>query len=204
MKGICDNTIELQCWTHSRLLIGMDEAGRGPLAGPLVVAGVIFPKDYTNMQIYDSKALSEKKRNQLFRTIYADAVCVDVRIVSVETIDTLDIYHATQRTMAQIRNAHLDAFALTDAMPLPMCTDYLHMVKADQKSVSVAAASIVAKVVRDHMMVGFDVLYPEYGFAKHKGYGTKQHLNAITHYGLSPIHRKSFAPCKAMVQPSLF
>ena len=204
MKGICDNTVENECWDQSRLLIGMDEAGRGPLAGPLVVAGVIFPIGYNNPDIYDSKALNKKKRNNLFRIIYQNALCVDVRIVSVETIDALDIYHATQRTMAQIRNAHMDAFALTDAMPLPMCDHYVHMIKADQKSISVAAASIVAKVIRDHMMNGYDKLYPNYGFARHKGYGTKMHLEAMATYGLTPIHRKSFAPCKAMIQPSLF
>ena len=204
MKGICDNTIEIQCWQKNQLLIGMDEAGRGPLAGPLVVAGVIFPIGYTNPSIYDSKALSEKKRNLLFKTIYQDALDVQVRIISPQMIDQYDIYHATQNAMVSIRLNHNEAFALTDAMPLPGCEAYIHMVKADQHSVSVAAASIVAKVIRDHMMVGFDVLYPNYGFAKHKGYGTKAHLQSMAQYGLTPIHRLSFSPCKALLQPTLF
>lgn len=204
MKGICDNTIENECWKKNQLLIGMDEAGRGPLAGPLVVAGVIFPIGYTNPSIYDSKALSEKKRNELFKIIYNDALSVDVRIVSSKTIDQFDIYHATQRAMISIRQSHLDVFALSDAMPLPGCDHYIHMVKGDQHSISVAGASIVAKVIRDHMMMGFDMLYPQYGFAKHKGYGTKAHIEAMAQYGLTPIHRLSFSPCRALVQPTLF
>lgn len=204
MKGMCDNIIEKQCWDHDQLLIGMDEAGRGPLAGPLVVCGVIFPMGYANPAIYDSKALTQKQRETLFLTIYHDALVVDVRIIDVKTIDSLDIYHATQETMTNIRNHHLNAYALTDAMPLPTCTDYIHMVKADQHSISVAGASIVAKVIRDHIMMGYDVLYPHYGFAKHKGYGTKAHIEAMQRYGLTPIHRLSFAPCKKILQPTLF
>lgn len=195
MKGICTNEYELNAWDNDQLIIGMDEAGRGPLAGPLVVAGVVFPKGYHNDAIYDSKALTEKKREQLFQQILHDAVFTSICIKTNEDIDHSNIYALTQQTMALIRNQYPNALALTDAMPLPMCDNVTSLIKGDQKSISIAAASILAKVTRDHMMVLYDLVYPQYQFKKNKGYGTKAHMQAIDEYGICPIHRTSYGPC---------
>lgn len=194
MKKVCANEYEKQCWAEGKLLLGIDEAGRGPLAGPLVVAGVVFPIGYANPDIYDSKALSEKKREALFECIQEDALYFDIRIITEDIIDKYNIYRADQMTMEEIARDIPHDFVLTDAMPLTTGESFEAIVKGDQKSISIAAGSILAKVTRDRLMVQYDKLYPEYGFAKNKGYGTKQHLEAIKTYGITLIHRRSFGP----------
>lgn len=193
------NDYEHEAWREGKLLLGIDEAGRGPLAGPLTVAGVIFEPGYENPEIYDSKGLSEKKRNQLYETIMEDALWFEIIQVSEADIDRYDIYHADQMAMAKLAAEAPEAIVVTDAMPLDLSdrTVY-HPIKGDQKSVSVAAASILAKVTRDRTMEMYDTLYPEYGFAKNKGYPTKAHLEAIEKYGITPIHRRSFGPVRAV------
>lgn len=190
----CSNEYEHRAWQEDKLLIGIDEAGRGPLAGPLVVAGVIFPIGYENKEIYDSKALSEKKRDYLFELIKEEALHFEIMIVSEEDIDKYDIYHADQRAMSQIALNSSAEIVLTDAMPLDIDKEVISLVKGDQKSISIAAGSILAKVTRDRIMKEYDLIYPEYGFAKNKGYPTKAHLEALDKYGITPIHRKSFKP----------
>ena len=191
------NEYEKRWWKDGKTyVIGMDEAGRGPLAGPLVVAAVCFAKDYHHEGIYDSKKVSEKKREEMFKIILEDALEYHIKIVSPQEIDRLNIYRATQKAMEELGHEFKCVEGiLTDAMPLNgMPCEVCAIVKGDQKSVSIAAASILAKVVRDHIMKGYDLLYPEYGFAKHKGYGTKQHLEAIEKYGVLEIHRESYGP----------
>ncbi|MCI5723137.1 MAG: ribonuclease HII [Erysipelotrichaceae bacterium] len=197
IKKTCPNDYEHQYWPLEQLVVGIDEAGRGPLAGPLTVAGVIFPIGYENPDIYDSKALSEKKREELFQTIQEDALWFEIIQVEPEEIDKHNIYRADQIVMEQIAKDSMAPVVLTDAMPLLIDDKkIIPLIKGDQKSISIAAASILAKVTRDHTMLAYDKEYPEYGFAKHKGYPTKQHLEALHTYGVTKIHRKSFGPVR--------
>ncbi len=178
---------------------GADEVGRGPLAGPVVSAAVILPPETKIPDINDSKKLSSQKREYLFEVIKDKAVSIGVGIVSVKDIDSLNILQATYMSMR---------YAVKQLNPQPQCLllDALNVpgidieqkgiIKGDQKSISIAAASIVAKVTRDRMMLEIDEAYPQYGFANHKGYGTKQHLDALRKHGVCPIHRKSFAPVR--------
>lgn len=193
----CENKSEKIFWEEGKsFVMGLDEAGRGPIAGPLVVAGVIFPKGYEHDFIYDSKKISEKKREELFEVIKNEALYYKIEIVSEEYVDEHNIYAATQLTMEKIVNeCEVCDAVLSDAMPLPhIHKPYEALVKGDQKSVNIAAASILAKVTRDRIMVELDKKYPEYGFAKHKGYPTKAHLEALEKYGVLEIHRKSYGP----------
>ena len=184
---------EEKYWSLDKVVVGVDEAGRGPMAGPCVVCGVIMPKYYVNDDINDSKALSLKKRNELRHLIEEVAVWYSYKIVDVETIDRDNIYKATQDAMQDIVNSAPADVALTDAMPLPSSLiEYESIVKGDARSQSIAAASILAKTLRDELMIELDAVYPEYGFAKHKGYGTKAHKEAILKYGRTKAHRKSF------------
>ncbi len=184
---------ETQIWLRGDLVCGIDEAGRGPMAGPCVVSGVILPKDYENPLIYDSKQLSEKKRDALRQIIERDAVAIWVEIISVEEIDRLNIYRATQQAMEKIAYEAPTSYILTDAMPLKIeGKEVTDIIKGDARSISIAAASIIAKTSRDALMQDYDGLYPQYGFKKHKGYGTKSHKEAIMQYGRCPIHRMSF------------
>lgn len=194
---ICGNEYEHEYWPQGKLVLGIDEAGRGPLAGPLSVAGVIFEPGYENPQIYDSKALSEKKRDELYDVIMNDALWFKVVEVSPAVIDRLNIYQADKQAFAEIALESMAEIVLTDAMPLSIDRVVIDLVKGDQKSISIAAASILAKVTRDRIMEQYDQEYPEYGFARHKGYPTKQHMEAIEKYGITPIHRKSFGPVAA-------
>jgi ribonuclease HII len=197
------NTFEQPFWNEDEFVIGIDEAGRGPLAGPLVVAGVVLPIGYSHPMINDSKQLSEKKRKELFSVIMKDACEVMIVIVDETTIDRENIYQATKQAMTIIAQRSIAEAVLSDAMPLSLNKNVVSIIKGDSKSISIAAASIIAKVIRDTKMKHLDKFYPEYGFAKHKGYGTKVHLDAIRTYGITPIHRKSFAPV-AFTQESLF
>lgn len=174
---------------------GIDEVGRGPLAGPVVAGAVILPADCRILYINDSKKLSEKKRELLCEEIKEKAVSWAVGIVSWEVIDEINILQATYEAMRQAI-AKLDpapALLLNDAVKIPgIDIPQVPIIKGDAKSQSIAAASIIAKVTRDHMMYEYDKLYPEYGFASHKGYGTKAHIEAIKKYGMLDIHRRSF------------
>lgn len=159
---------------------------------------------YANSEIYDSKALSEKKREKLLSLILREARCYKIKIVTPEEIDTLNIYRATQKAMEEIAREINAEAVLTDAMPLLHCAKpTLSIIKGDQKSLSIAAGSILAKVVRDHIMLGYDRLYPDYGFARHKGYPTKAHLEAMEKYGVLPFYRKSYGPVARMNQMTL-
>lgn len=198
------NEYEKAWWDQGKKkIIGIDEAGRGPIAGPLVVAAVAFPEHYDHPEIYDSKKVSEKNRRRLFKEIIADAQEYHIMIIEPAIIDELNIYRATQKAMQDLSDLFHEADGvLTDAMPLPLSTlDVISLVKGDQKSVSIAAASILAKVTRDCIMEAYDVQYPNYGFAKHKGYPTKGHLEAMhTHGVIDGLYRRSYAPVAEMNQ----
>ena len=194
---LCPNDYEHQYWPQGKLIIGIDEAGRGPLAGPLSVAGVVFPAGYENPEIYDSKAVSEKKRDLLYDVIQEEALWFEIIEVSPEEIDRLNILEADRKAMKQIAEDAPAEIILTDAMKFNVeGKTTIDLIKGDQKSISIAAGSILAKVTRDRLMVQYDKEYPEYGFAQHKGYPTKMHLEAIKKYGITPIHRRSYAPVR--------
>ncbi len=178
------------------LICGIDEAGRGPLAGPVVAGACILPKACTILRLNDSKKLSEKCREELFLEIQEKATAWSVGIVSPAVIDEINILQATYEAMRQAvagLSGEPEVF-LNDAVIIPGIEEsrQVKIIKGDAKSVSIAAASILAKVTRDHMMIEYDAIYPEYGFAKHKGYGTKAHMDAIRAYGMTPIHRRTF------------
>lgn len=198
------NDYEKAWWqAGKKAIVGIDEAGRGPIAGPLVVAAVRFPVGFDHDEIYDSKKLSEKKRKQLFKEIIRCALEYHILIIDPKTIDELNIYRATQKAMEDLTLMFSECDGvLTDAMPLKACPyETIPIVKGDQKSVSIAAASILAKVTRDGIMMGYDILYPKYQFAKHKGYPTKAHLEAMHQYGvIENLYRASYGPVKAMNQ----
>lgn len=191
----CPNDFEHEYWAKGELVLGIDEAGRGPLAGPLSVAGVIFPCGYENPEIYDSKTLSDKKKERLYETIMEDSLYFEILEISEEEIDRYNIYRADQIAMTAIASELPADIVLTDAMPLSIeGKTVIDIVKGDQKSISIAAGSILAKVTRDRIMKKYDEIYPGYGFARNKGYPTKEHLEAIDRLGITPIHRRSFAP----------
>lgn len=185
-------------------ILGIDEAGRGPLAGPLVIAGVVLPSDYENENINDSKQLSDKKRREMFEEIMKVALEVKVNIVDVETIDKLNILRATKEGMEEIvRNVGDKCDAVfVDAVKLDNINKpVLSLIKGDALSLSIAAASIIAKVTRDDIMLELDKKYPMYDFKKNKGYGTKAHMLALEKYGVTKHHRMSYAPVFAASQP---
>ena len=181
-----------------KLIVGVDEAGRGPLAGPVVAAACVLPRAYINKEINDSKQLSEKKREELFDIIRENAIAYGVGIVSAEEIDTLNIYEATKKAMREaIANLkHEFDLILTDAMPLKgYDVEVVPIIKGDAKALPIAAASIIAKVTRDRMMKELGEKYPEYGFEVHKGYGTKKHMDALKEFGpIKGVHRFSYKP----------
>ena len=180
------------------LIVGVDEAGRGPLAGPVVAAAVIFARTYINNDINDSKQISEKKREELFKVIQDNALAIGVGIVDAETIDKINSYEATKVAMKEaIKNLNHDYdLILTDAMKLEnQKVEVIDIIKGDAKALPIAAASIIAKVTRDHMMDELAKKYPEYGFDVHKGYGTKRHMDALKKFGpIKGIHRFSYKP----------
>ncbi len=177
------------------LVCGIDEAGRGPLAGPVVAGAVILPRACEILFLNDSKKLSEKRREALFEEIQEKASAFAVGVVGADRIDEINILQATYEAM-RLAISELGAepeVLLNDAVTIPGITlSQVPIVKGDAKSVSIAAASIMAKVTRDHMMEEYDKLFPEYVFAKHKGYGTAAHINALKEFGPCPIHRRSF------------
>lgn len=176
-------------------ICGIDEAGRGPLAGPVAAGAVILPKDSVILYLNDSKKLSEKRREELYLEIREKAVASNVGLVSPERIDEINILQATYEAMREaIAGLSVKPdLLLNDAVTIPgIDVRQVPIIKGDAKSVSIAAASILAKVTRDHLMYEYDRLYPEYAFARNKGYGTAAHIAALKEYGPTPIHRRTF------------
>ncbi len=190
------NEYENKCWPNNKLVMGIDEAGRGPLCGPLVVGCCVLPIGYNNDLINDSKKLSEKKREALFEIIKKDALFYQIEIVSPKEIDELNIYAATKKAMSKLALSYDTSLVLTDAMPIEDNDKVIPIIKGDAKSISIAAASILAKVTRDHIMYEIDKQYPEYEYRKHKGYPTKRHIELMNEYGVFDIYRMSYGPCK--------
>lgn len=176
-------------------ICGIDEVGRGPLAGPVVAGAVILPKDEKILYLNDSKKLTEKKREELYDVIMEKAVATGIGEVSWEVIDEINILNATYEAM-RIAISKLSVspdILLNDAVTIPKVSiKQVPIIKGDAKSASIAAASIIAKVTRDRLMVEYDKIYPEYGFAGNKGYGSAEHIEALKKYGPTPIHRRSF------------
>ncbi len=199
-----ENEYENKYWAENKLVIGIDEAGRGPLAGPLVVAGVVFPIGYDTGEIYDSKKLSAKKRDELYDLILKDALYYNIQIVNEKTIDELNILQATRSAMTKIAIDAPVEVVLTDAMKLYIDKEVIDIVKGDQKSGSIAAGSILAKVTRDRIMEELDKVYPQYNFKKNKGYPTADHLAVLKQYGPTKIHRFSYRPVFEASQDTLF
>lgn len=182
-------------YDYCQYICGIDEVGRGPLAGPVVAGAVILPKGCRILYINDSKKLSEKKREELFEVINSEAVSIGIGMASPEMIDEINILQATYEAMrmAISKLTVLPDILLNDAVTIPLVDiEQVPIIKGDAKSLTIGAASIMAKVTRDRMMVEYDSIYPEYGFARNKGYGTKEHINALKEYGPSPIHRHTF------------
>lgn len=182
-------------YASAGVICGVDEAGRGPLAGPVVAGAVVLPKDCAILYINDSKQLSEKKREELYGVIMEQAVAVGVGMASPQRIDEINILQATYEAMRQaIQNLSVTPdILLNDAVAIPqVAIPQVQIIKGDAKSISIGAASIIAKVTRDRLMVEYDKALPEYGFARNKGYGTKEHMEAIRQFGPSPVHRQSF------------
>ncbi len=176
-------------------ICGIDEVGRGPLAGPVVAGAVILPKDCDILYINDSKKLSEKKREELYDIIMERAVSVGIGYSTPERIDEINILQATYEAMREAigKLAVMPDLLLNDAVTIPQVSvRQVPIIKGDAKSISIGAASIVAKVTRDRLMVQYDEVYPEYGFASNKGYGAQMHVDALRKYGPCPIHRRSF------------
>lgn len=190
--------------TGLKFIAGVDEVGRGPLIGPVVAAAVILPRNYKLEGLNDSKKLSEKKRDEFYKIINKDAIAIGIGIIDEKIIDKVNIYEATKLAMKdainslKIKPEHI----LIDAMPLDLDIPTTSIIKGDSKSLSIAAASVIAKVTRDRMMYELDELYPMYGFGSHKGYPTKRHIEAINKYGLIEGYRKTYAPIKNMIKES--
>lgn len=190
---------EKSLWAEGiSFLAGIDEVGRGPLAGPVVAAAVVLPKDFHLLGLTDSKKVPKDKRQEFFDIINKQAIAVGVGIISPAEIDKVNIYEATKLAMIKaidslsVKPEHL----LIDAMKLPLSTSQTSLIKGDSRSISIAASSIIAKVTRDNYMEQLHEQYPHYRFDKHMGYGTPEHLEAIDKYGVCIEHRKSFAPVR--------
>jgi len=190
--------LEKPYWDHDLPVAGVDEVGRGPLAGPVVTAAVILPSNNTLYEVDDSKKLSISKRQELYKQICDQAIDISVAVGSPALIDSENIYHATELTMADsINNLYLKpAHILVDAMTIPVDIGQTKLIKGDSKSLSIGAASIVAKVARDKLMTMYSKIYPEFGFERNDGYGTKEHLLALDAVGRTKIHRMSFSPVR--------
>jgi len=192
---------ETECWNHGHPNVaGVDEAGRGPLAGPVVVAGAIFEKNFIIDGVTDSKQLSEDEREKFFDLIQQSALAFHVEIIDHEQIDKINILQASLLGMrCCVERMHVRAdYVLIDGNHEAFPKNHYYasrqkpIIKGDAKSFTVAAASILAKVTRDHLMVEYDKIFPQYGFAQHKGYPTPEHIEAVRKFGLSTIHRKTF------------
>lgn len=188
---------EEKLWRQGcRYVAGMDEVGRGPLAGPVVTCAVILRPDFDLVGVTDSKQLTRHEREQLYLQIVNEAVEVSIAVNDREAIDRLNIYAATQDAMIRAVNNlhHRPDHLIVDAVPLKIAIPQTTLIKGDQKSISVAAANIVAKEYRDYLMRDYDRVYPGYGLAENMGYGTKEHLAGLAAHGATPIHRRSFRP----------
>lgn len=194
-KRIYDMSCFERQYAECEFICGIDEAGRGPLAGPVVAGAVILPKDQDILYLNDSKKLSAAKREELYDVIMEKAIAVGVGFATPQRIDEINILQATYEAMRQAINelGIKPDILLNDAVTIPQVnTKQVPIIKGDAKSVSIAAASIIAKVTRDRLMLEYDKVMPEYGFASNKGYGSKQHIEALEQFGASSIHRKSF------------
>ncbi|WP_018660044.1 ribonuclease HII [Heyndrickxia acidiproducens] len=193
-----ENTLRQQ---GCRLIAGIDEAGRGPLAGPVIAAAVILPEDFYLPGLNDSKQLSAKQREAYFTGICEKALKIGTGIIGAAEIDAFNIYQAAKKAMVQaVANLQLNPdHLLIDAMELSVPYPQTAIIKGDAKSISIAAASVIAKVTRDRMMHKLAKTYPQYGFERNMGYGTREHLKALEHFGPCPVHRKSFAPVKDLL-----
>ena len=197
-KEIIDNYKYERCLNENgiSLIAGVDEVGRGPLVGPVVAAAVILPKQYKLEGLTDSKKLSEKKREQFYEIINKDALAIGIGIIDEKRIDEINIYEATKEAMymaidnLKIKPEHI----LIDAMKLNIDIPTTSIIKGDLLSISISAASVIAKVTRDHMLYELDKKYPMYDFKNNKGYGTKKHIDAIRKYGITQYHRLSYKP----------
>lgn len=202
-KWVEMTSFERAAWEQGfQYIAGVDEVGRGPLAGPVVSAAVILPKDFTLLGLDDSKKINEAKRKQYYEEIMEHALAVGIGIVHNDLIDSINIYEATKKAMLEAIYA-LEIktdYVLIDAMKLPLEVPQESIIKGDARSVSISAASIVAKVTRDAMMSDYDEQYPYYGFKNNMGYGTKEHLEGLKKYGPTPWHRISFAPVRDICQ----
>ena len=182
-------------YSEFEYICGIDEVGRGPLAGPVVAGAVILPKDCDILYINDSKQLTEKRREELYDVIMEKAVCCALGYNSPERIDEINILQATYEAMREAigKLSPAPTLLLNDAVNIPgVNIRQVPIIKGDAKSISIGAASIIAKVTRDRLMVKYDEIYPEYGFARNKGYGSAEHIEALKKYGPTPIHRRSF------------
>lgn len=191
-------TLEQELRTKGfQYIAGIDEVGRGPLAGPVVTAAVILPEDCEALiGVNDSKQLSHEKRAHFVELIKATALAYTITVTPVEEIDQFNIYEATRRSMlASVQGLAIQPeFLLLDAMKIDSPLPQASIIKGDQRSLTIAAASILAKEYRDQLMIDYGKIYPEFGFEKHMGYGTKTHLDALAEFGYTPIHRQSFSP----------
>jgi len=204
---------EKEAWASGFLrLAGIDEAGRGPLAGPVVAAALIFDPDFirgeltsTFSRLTDSKAMKEGLREEYFQLLTESShTTIGIGIIDSDEIDQINILQATHKAMAAAAAQISPQFALVDGLPVKgLPCDSKSIVKGDALSISISAASIIAKVTRDRILVELDGQYPGYGFAKHKGYGTKQHLEALRALGATPVHRKTFRPVADLNQLDL-
>lgn len=185
------------------LLAGIDEAGRGPLAGPVVAAAVVLPQGVYIQGLRDSKKLTPLQRERLYDEILKIATATGIGVVSTEEIDRLNIYQATKEAMLRaIKGLQVvPDVVVVDAMRLPVDINQYVFPKAEDRSASVAASSVIAKVTRDRIMLEYHKQYPEYGFNRHKGYATREHLEALRRLGPSPIHRRSFSPVSSLKLP---
>ena len=185
-------------------IAGCDEAGRGPLFGPVVIASVILPHDFVLEGLNDSKKLSEKKRNYYYPLIMERALAVSVSVVEADEIDKINIYEASRQGMLRATNSLKvkPDYIITDAMPLDGFTNVPHeaIIKGDAKSITIAAASVIAKVTRDRLMYEIDKMHPEYEFKKHKGYPTKKHIELIEKYGIIDGYRRTYGPVKKYIE----
>jgi ribonuclease HII len=201
---------EKEAWSSGFLrLAGIDEAGRGPLAGPVVAAAVIFDPEYIKAELEttfgrltDSKAMTEARREEYFALLTeSECATISIGIIEAEEIDQINILKATHKAMAIAASQVNPQFALVDGLPVKgLPCESRSIVKGDALSISISAASIIAKVTRDRILTELDIEYPEYGFAQHKGYGTPQHLIALRIYGVTPAHRKTFRPVAELNQ----
>ena len=205
MENIDNYEYEKKYWNMGfNNIAGVDEVGRGPLIGPVVTACVVLPHNFKLEGLTDSKKLSEKKRNEFCEYIKQNALAYSIGVVGPEEIDEINIYQASKKAMLlaieDIRKKINVDYILTDAMPLELDIPSLSIVKGDLKSITISAASVIAKVTRDNMMYELDKKYPQYKFGSHKGYPTKKHIEAINKYGLIEGYRKTYGPVKELIE----